>query len=199
MLLISTAIAVAAGCGTEMQREMISLIDEQEQAAREISEIVEENLDDFEAQLREHVELMTTQWETSDWRMWQSDMTQFNGDPDHDYELALNTQCPSNYPTTGETTPEARAHQTASEKCRCLRNIVVQYTNELADLSPEYFDGVREEIAGTSDEMLLALGAREMIQRDTAEYSVEETERRAARRREAPDGNPFGLRYCRIG
>ena len=45
MILISTAIAVAAGCGTEMQREMISLIDEQEQAAREISEIVEENLD----------------------------------------------------------------------------------------------------------------------------------------------------------
>ena len=94
---------------------------------RPISEIVEENLDDFEAQLREHVELMTTQWETSDWRMWQSDMTQFNGDPDHDYELALNTLCPSNHPLTGETTPEARAHRTASEKCRCLRNIVVQY------------------------------------------------------------------------
>ena len=72
---------------------------------RPISEIVEENLDDFEAQLREHVELMTTQWETSDWRMWQSDMTQFNGDPDHDYELALNTLCPSNHPLTGETTP----------------------------------------------------------------------------------------------
>ena len=158
MILIFTSIAATAGCDNEVRRSLSNMIDDQEQTAEVLSENIQEYIGEFEHELREHTELMTTQWDASDWEIpVNGPDAQFNGDVDHDYELVLTSGCPMiDFRTPeGDLSSEERSRQMGETiRCRCLRNIGNQYRRELNALRPEQFGEMRENLAMVTDEEL---------------------------------------------
>ena len=200
MILTGSIIAATAGCGSEIKRSLNNEIDEQEEAAAELVEVLEGYLAEFEPQLRETTELMATQWERRHWNMLGRPPTEFNGDVDHDYDLVINNSCPG-VDSIGRNRPRSDVldQQDLRSKCLCFRNIVLRYMNELNALSSEHFAEGREQIAALTDEELVLLAPT--IRNRGSQYSIERAERNAAERREAAAQNPrttHVLRYCRF-
>ena len=201
MILIFTSIAATAGCDNEVRRSLSNMIDDQEQTAEVLSENIQEYIGEFEHELREHTELMTTQWDASDWEIpVNGPDAQFNGDVDHDYELVLTSGCPMiDFRREGDLSSEERSRQMGETiRCRCLRNIGNQYRRELNALRPEVFGEMRENLAMVTDEELEFTAP--LIREQNPGYTLEQAEAAINRRREALLQDPTTTptrEYCR--
>ena len=172
-----------------------------EETAEELSGRIQEYVTEFERELREHTELMTTQWDASDWEIpVNSSDAQFNGDVDHDYELVLTSGCPMiDYRRERDLSNEEQSRQMGETiRCRCLRNIGNQYRRELNALRPEVFGEMRENLAMVTDEELEFTAP--LIREQNPGYTLEQAEAAINRRREAvlqdPTTTPT-MEYCR--
>ena len=196
MVLIFTGIVATAACGDNVRRSLNNMIDEQEETAEQMSGILLEHSAEFQAQLRERTEHMTTEWNAGDWE-------QFNGDVDHDYELALSDGCPFiDYSRERTLSDEEKSRQTAErDRCRCLRNIVNQYRRDVNAFRPERFTTMRDDLAVLTDEELAFAAPliREQAMQNST-YTPDWAESTINRRREAMLQDPVTTpirQYCR--